>query len=165
MDLILWRHADATTGDDGDDNARKLTGKGRKQANQMAAWLDRHLPDSARIISSPAVRAVETAEALVDRSGRKLVIKKEIGTGADAAALLIAAGWPDSRQPMVLVGHQPSLGRVASFLLFGEEQNLTIRKASVWWLTNRARDEAKEASEAREAYPVVLRAAVCPDFL
>ncbi len=161
MDLILWRHADAVSSED-DDHARKLTGKGRKQATQMAAWLDRHLPDSARVISSPAIRAVETAEALANKYGRKLSINPTLGSDASPTQLLIAAGWPDNRHPVVIVGHQPALGRLASFLLFGEEQNITIRKASIWWLTNRAREEL---GESKEAYPVSLRAAVCPDLL
>lgn len=161
MDLILWRHADAVSSED-DDHARKLTGKGRKQAAQMAAWLDRHLPDGARVISSPAIRAVETAETLASKYGRKLSIHPALGPDASPTQLLIAAGWPDNRHPVVIVGHQPTLGRLASFLLFGEEQNITIRKASIWWLTNRAREEL---GESKEAYPVSLRAAVCPDLL
>ena len=161
MDIILWRHADAVTSEE-DDCLRKLTGKGRRQAAQIAAWLDRHLPDGAKTVSSPVIRARETAEALAQKYNRKLTINPELGPGAAPVQLLIAAGWPDNRHPVVIVGHQPALGRLGSFLLFGEEQNTTIRKASVWWLTNRAREDL---GESREAYPVSLRAAVCPDFL
>ena len=57
MDLILWRHAEAIDLDlVGDDLLRSLTAKGEKQAARMGAWLDRQLPDGAKIWSSPATR-------------------------------------------------------------------------------------------------------------
>ena len=107
MDLILWRHADAHPGEA--DLERALTGKGRRQAASMAVWLEKHLPDSAKILASPAVRSVETASAL----GRKFKIIPELAPGAQVASILAAAGWPDSRQPVVIIGHQPALGRLA----------------------------------------------------
>ena len=150
MDLILWRHADAHAGEP--YAARALTGKGRRQAANIAGWLERPLPDSARIIVSPAMQAVQTAEAL----DRKFKIIAELAPGAQSASLLLAADWPDSRQAVVIVGHQPALGRFASLLLFGIEQDLSMRKGAVWWLTNRSRDDE---------HKVKLRAAMCPDYL
>ena len=154
MDLILWRHADAAPArnDSEPDMARRLTGKGRKQAATMAVWLDRHLPDSVKVLASPSTRAQETAEAL----GRKVVTLPELAPGADAVQLLHAAGWPDSRNAVLVIGHQPALGRAASLLLLGAEQDLSMRKAAVWWITNRSRDDEFRPS---------LRAAVCPDYL
>ena len=150
MDLILWRHADAHPGEA--DLERALTGKGRRQAASMAVWLEKHLPDSAKILASPAVRSVETASAL----GRKFKIIPELAPGAQVASILAAAGWPDSRQPVVIIGHQPALGRLASLLLFGVEQDLSIRKEAAWWLTNRSREDN---------HITTLRAAICPDYL
>jgi phosphohistidine phosphatase len=154
MDLILWRHADAAPAKNNSepDIRRRLTGKGRKQAATMAIWLERHLPDSVKVLSSPATRAQETAEAL----GRKFVTLPELTVGADAAQLLCAAGWPDNRHAVLIIGHQPALGRAASLLLLGEEQELSMRKAAVWWITNRSRDQEFRPS---------LRAAICPDYL
>lgn len=158
MDLILWRHADAAAlaNESEADFHRKLTGKGRKQAAAVAVWLERHLPDSARVLVSPAIRAQQTAEAL----GRKFSTVHELGVGAPAAQVLVAAGWPDNRHPVVVVGHQPTLGRVASLLLFGTEQELSMRKGAVWWITNRARKDIGDADSR-----LTLRAAVCPDYL
>jgi len=167
MDLILWRHADALSPDDNEsDAARRLTNRGRKQASVMAAWLDRRLPDGAKIITSPAVRAVETAEALTTKYDRKLVVNAIIGINATPASLLIAAGWPDNRYPVVLVGHQPTLGRLAAFLLCGDEQSIAIKKSAIWWLTNRdrAREEINSADNTFSSSPVILRAAICADF-
>src|SRR6478752_4097926 len=65
MDLILWRHCEAEAGEP--DLGRRLTPKGQKQAERMADWLERHLPDSSRILVSPADRAQQTAQALPRR--------------------------------------------------------------------------------------------------
>ena len=62
MDLILWRHADAEPGEP--DDQRRLTAKGKKQARRAAEWLHGNLPNSARILVSPAVRAQQTASYL-----------------------------------------------------------------------------------------------------
>src|ERR1700730_15305587 len=115
MDVILWRHAEAEPGEP--DLGRRLTAKGIKQAERMATWLDSHLPDTCRILVSPADRAQQTALALK----RKFKTVQELQRAASAADVLVAANWPDSREPVLIVGHQPTLGAVASFLLSGEE--------------------------------------------
>src|SRR4051812_639641 len=107
MDLILWRHAEAE--DDapgGDDLQRALTPRGEKQAARMAAWLDRHLPEGARILCSPALRCEQTVLPL----GRKYKIRAELAPGATPADILGMAQWPNSKQPVLVIGHQPSLG-------------------------------------------------------
>jgi len=150
MDLILWRHAEAEPGEP--DQGRRLTAKGLKQAERMGEWLDCHLPGTTRILVSPADRAQQTVLALK----RKFRVVGEIGPGATAAAVLTAAGWPDSREPVLVVGHQPTLGAVASFLLSGEEAWWSVKKGAVWWLTNR--DRGGSAA-------VVLRVVIAPDFV
>jgi phosphohistidine phosphatase len=150
MDLILWRHAEAEPGEP--DLGRRLTSKGLKQAERMAQWLDSHLPDTCRVLVSPADRAQQTAVALQ----RKFKTVPELAPGASVAAVLAAANWPDSREPVLIVGHQPTLGAVASFLLSGEEAYWSVRKGAVWWLSNRA----KEGVAA-----VVLKVVVAPDFV
>jgi len=150
MDLILWRHAEAEAGEP--DLGRRLTPKGIKQAERMAAWLDSHLPDTCRILVSPADRAQQTAQALQ----RRFRTVPEIAPGASVAAVLAAANWPDSREPVLVVGHQPTLGMVASFLLSGDETYWSVRKSAVWWLS----DRAKEGGTS-----VVLKVVLSPDFL
>lgn len=149
MDLILWRHAEAEDGVP--DKTRKLTAKGEKQAREMAAWLKARLPKDARVLSSNATRAIQTASALVNQPE----ISPALGVGASPASILAAAGWP-ANGTVVVVGHQPTLGQVAALLLSGEEQDWSIKKGAVWWITNRVRqDEAQ----------TVLRAAMSPDML
>ncbi len=133
MDLILWRHAEAEPGEP--DLGRRLTSKGLKQAERMAEWLEHRLPDTTRIVVSPADRTQQTALAL----GRKFRTSADVAPGASAASLLAAAGWPDAREPVLVVGHQPTLGEVAAFLMAGEEAAWSIRKGAVWWFSNRTR--------------------------
>jgi phosphohistidine phosphatase len=144
MDLILWRHAEAQDhpygeqGAQGDplDLERRLTPRGEKQAARMAAWLDRQLPDGARVYVSPAERARQTANAL----GRKLRVRDELLPGAEPAAVLALAGWPEGRGPVLVIGHQPTLGQVIAQLLNLPEGECTMRKGSVWWLRQRERN-------------------------
>jgi phosphohistidine phosphatase len=150
MDLILWRHAEAEPGEP--DLGRRLTAKGTKQAERMAAWLEARLPDTTRVLVSPADRAQQTASALK----RKSRTVPEIAPGASVAAVLAAAGWPDSREPVLIVGHQPTLGNVAAFLLSGEDADWAVKKGAVWWLSNRVRDGESG---------VVLRVVLGPDFV
>lgn len=150
MDLILWRHAEAEPGEP--DLGRRLTAKGQRQAERVGAWLDVHLPQTARILVSPADRAQETALALK----RKFKTVEGLAPGASVAAVLAAAGWPESREAVLVVGHQPTLGAVAAYLLAGEESYWSVRKGAVWWLSNR--DRGGNAA-------VVLRVVIGPDFV
>lgn len=150
MDLILWRHADAEDGFP--DKGRKLTAKGVKQADQMAQWLKARLPEGTRILASPAKRAQQTALAL----GVAFETDKAVDVGADATAVLEAAGWPDAGGAVLVVGHQPTLGRVAAFLLSGAEAEWTIKKGGVWWISNRVRQDESQT---------VLRVVMAADML
>jgi phosphohistidine phosphatase len=154
MELILWRHAEAEIGEP--DLGRKLTGRGEKQARRVAEWLDAQLPDSARIIVSPAVRAQQTARALGELSHRKLRTVEEIAPGGSVRGILEAADWPRAKVPVIVVGHQPTLGHVASFLLAGQITDWTVKKAGVWWFSSRERDGEQQT---------VLRAVISPELL
>jgi phosphohistidine phosphatase len=122
----------------------------------MAEWLHAHLPDSAKILVSPATRAQQTARALAEISHRKFKTLDELAPGASADELLAAVRWPDAKPPIVVVGHQPTLGWVASKVLTGEELPWSIKKAAVWWLQSRSRGGEDQA---------VLRTVVNPDLL
>ena len=138
MDLILWRHAEAHEAEPGqDDLQRALTTRGEKQAARMAVWLDRQLPAGARVFSSPAVRTEQTVRAL----GRRYKLRDALSPGATVDDLLEAAGWPEAKYPVVLVGHQPALGALAARLLQMGEGECPIRKGAVWWLRSRQRED------------------------
>ena len=139
MDLILWRHAEARDGVP--DSPRELTGKGRKQARAMAAWLESRLPKGARVIASPAKRCQQTAAALPG----EFEMLEALGVGGSASGVLKAAGWPDATGAVVVVGHQPTLGRVAALLLTGEEADWNVKKGGVWWFSSHGRGGEPES--------------------
>jgi phosphohistidine phosphatase len=150
MDLILWRHAEAE--DSSPDLSRVLTQKGQKQARRMAEWLDSQLPESCKILVSPAVRTLQTVEPL----GRKFKVVPALAPGASAADILQAANWPNSREPVLVVGHQPTLGQVAALLLCGQQQYWEMKKASAWWFVQR---------EAGDPAGVVLKAVMTAELV
>lgn len=137
MDLILWRHAEAEEAPEGgDDLARPLTPRGEKQAARVGAWMDRLLPDGARVLSSPAVRCEQTVLAL----GRRYKVRPELAPDGTSAQLLELAQWPQARQTLVIVGHQPVLGETIAQLLGLPQGNCPVRKGAVWWIRTRERD-------------------------
>jgi phosphohistidine phosphatase len=137
MDLIFWRHAEAEDWTEGcDDMQRSLTARGEKQAKRMAGWLDRQLPEGTRIICSPARRCEQTVLAL----GRKYKLHDELAPDATPEGLLAAAGWPNGKSVMLLVGHQPVLGQSIALLLGMQQDSCPVRKGSVWWIRTRERD-------------------------
>jgi len=141
MDLIFWRHAEAFEPIDGqDDLSRELTPKGEKQAKRMAAWLDRQLPVGVRVLVSPACRTEQTARAL----NRKFKLRDELAPNSEPDQVLLAAGWPDAKMPVVIIGHQPTLGRIIAALLGLSEQECAVRKGAVWWLRSRMREGVQQ---------------------
>ncbi len=153
MDLILWRHAEAFEPRPGQgDLDRPLTPKGERQAQRMAQWLTRQLPASARVLVSPARRTQQTAEAL----DRKFKTAPELGPDGSVEALLALARWPDKREPVLVVGHQPTLGLTAAYLLSGQAQAWPLRKGAVVWLRLRRRADDDQ---------VLLHVALAPESL
>jgi phosphohistidine phosphatase len=117
-ELLLLRHADAGDPDawTRPDAERPLSPKGRRQAARAAAWLQSidHRPDA--IISSPKVRAVETARAVADAFQIPLIEEERLAGALDVRVLgeiLHDAGEP--RRPM-LVGHDPDFSELAADL-------------------------------------------------
>ena len=153
MDLILWRHAEAFEMREIDNDLdRALTPKGERQAQRMADWLNQRLAHSTRILASPALRCQQTAKAL----GKKFKTLNELAPDGNGEALLKAARWPDASEPVLIVGHQPTLGFVASYLLSSQPQAWAIKKGAVWWIRGRSREEVTQ---------VVLQAVQSPDCL
>jgi phosphohistidine phosphatase len=154
MDLILWRHAEAHDEAPEGDLARALTPRGHKQAERMAHWLNQRLPHRLRVLASPAVRAQQTAAALE----RKFRTVDALGPDSDVQALLQAARWPDGSEPVLVVGHQPTLGHAVAWLLGGVgDASWSIRKGGVWWL--RRRPERDGSAQT------LLMAAISPELL
>ena len=145
MELILWRHADAEDG--APDLERRLTKKGRKQAARVAEWLRERLPEDFELVSSPAARARETAEALDAR----MRIENALAPGAAAASFVQVSGWPRGERTVVIVGHQPDLGRALAYLVAGRDSEWRLQKGALWWLESGA--------------PALVKAAISPELL
>lgn len=150
MDLLLWRHAEAVEGTP--DHTRELTVRGHKQARKVAAWLQTQQPKRLKVLVSPTLRTRQTASAFTDQ----FEIVSALGPEGNVADLIAASGWPDGSTACLIIGHQPTLGRLAALLLSGAEADWTIKKGALWWFTNRVRDGESQT---------VLRAVITHDLV
>lgn len=119
VELLLLRHAHA--GDpmawDGDDAERPLSARGRKQAKRLARFLEEVGLRADVVITSPKLRARQTAEPVAKSLGLKLRVDDRLAGGLDLDGidgLLAEAGDPD--RP-ILVGHDPDFTDIASELV------------------------------------------------
>jgi len=110
MKLYLVRHAEAAPGDP--DELRPLTAEGREQARALGEQL---AGDGVRVdalLTSPLLRARETAEELASRLAVQAEADDRLGPGATLESVRHAvAGRGDA---VLIVGHQPDCGRIAA---------------------------------------------------
>jgi phosphohistidine phosphatase len=138
MEILLIRHGHAVDEAPGlGDAGRWLSVKGRKVTHKVARWLaksDKRRP--AAIWTSPLVRAVQTAEILAAESDYKGELRAcaQLGTGHDPGDLLQILGSETFAGPIALVGHEPSLSRIAAALL-GDIGFTGFKKSAVMGLT------------------------------
>jgi phosphohistidine phosphatase len=141
MDLYLLRHGDAVdrlTGGYARDEDRPLTDAGRVEARDAGRALVRldAVPDL--ILTSPLVRAVQTAATVAEalRAPREPAICAALAPGGQREAIvaaLLAAGPPAS---VLLVGHMPDLGELAGWLIWGlPEVTLSFRTGGLCRIT------------------------------
>jgi phosphohistidine phosphatase len=131
VQLLLLRHADA--GDPGawtgDDAERPLSGKGRRQARWVGKWLAGGSRRPDVVVTSPKVRAAETAAIATAEWDVWAVADERLASGFDleAAAGILADHGAEVRR-MMLVGHDPDFSEVASQLIGGR---VSLRKGAV----------------------------------
>jgi phosphohistidine phosphatase len=117
MRLYLVRHADAAPGEP--DELRPLTPHGRQQARDVGARLAAEGAAGAAVVTSPLLRARETAEEIARALGTTAEPDEGLAPGATADTVRdAAAGHGDV---VVAVGHQPDCGRIAAALTGGPE--------------------------------------------
>lgn len=125
MELYLIRHAEALDGVP--DEARPLSSEGWKTLRRAVKTLDHLGIRWDRLLHSPLRRAVETAEALMP-----------LVRGESEVAPWLAHPWqelpPLTGERVALVGHQPWLGELVSWLWRGEREEFPIRKGGLVWL-------------------------------
>ena len=104
MRLVLVRHAHSDPAGPGEpDELRPLSARGREQAQRLAGALAAAEP--VLVVSSPLLRARETAAPIARAAAAELRIDERLAPGATAADVVAAAGGADGA--VVVVGHQP----------------------------------------------------------
>ncbi len=101
------------------DFERQLTDKGRRQAEEMAARLQQNgvMPDL--IVSSPAYRALETAEIFAEKfdyPAERIVREAAIYDGDIEHLAGIVRALPREKRTVLMVGHNPGLSQFGSWL-------------------------------------------------
>ena len=157
MRIILFRHGPAETRDDRrwpDDLERPLTERGTSRTRRAARGITRLEPATSRVLSSPASRALKTAELLHDalRLDGAPEVLECLAPGGSLRDTLVRLGKLGADTPVAVVGHEPDLSQLAAALLFSAEAGaLAFKKAGAcaidcdlpkrghgrlrWWLT------------------------------
>src|SRR5688572_15001486 len=110
MLVFLVRHAHAEKGEP--DAARALSQRGRDEAGALARQLAGHDSRPGLVLTSPLVRARQTAEAIADEVGAELRMDERLAPGATLQLVREALGEVDGGDPVAVVGHQPDLSEV-----------------------------------------------------
>jgi phosphohistidine phosphatase len=133
MDVWLLRHAKAEESSaSGRDEDRALTRGGTRRAAAVARGLASLDPEIEAILTSPYRRARETAAPAARALGiAKVIDSRSLEPERDPAEVgreLEAGGW----RAALLVGHEPLLGAIVAFLVFGDPRRaIPLRKASI----------------------------------
>lgn len=144
MQLCLLRHAKAEmviSPDSQVDAKRALTPEGERKMRQVAAGMVSMDLKIEVILSSPYVRARQTAEIAARALGlmESLVLTDSLAAVAGPAEVVeVINARHSARQTILLVGHEPNLGQLASLLLSGRENGLGIlfKKAALMSLSS-----------------------------
>jgi phosphohistidine phosphatase len=107
--LFLVRHAHAAPGEP--DELRPLSDRGREEARALGERLDAEAPDL--VVTSPLLRARETAAAIASATGAELRIDDRLAPGATAEDVVAVANDDADAGTVVVVGHQPDCSEIA----------------------------------------------------
>ncbi len=162
MELLIVRHAIARERDRrrwGDDGARPLSPAGMQQSRKAAAGLKEFGKRPERLLTSPLVRARQTAQILTEVAGwPRAEVAPELSPGGSAAAVF-ALLRRDRSRVVAVVGHEPDLGVLLTVCLLGEEGTLAIemKKNAVACVSFRGAPSAGRAVLKWLATPRMLR--------
>ena len=116
MLVFLVRHAHAEPGDP--DELRELSGRGREEARALSQQLAEHATPPLLVLTSPLLRARQTAEPLADAAGSELEVDERLASGMTTEGFREALAGREG--PVAVVGHQPDLSEIA-FALTGHD--------------------------------------------
>lgn len=137
MDLFIMRHgiAVAESSEGGfSDGERPLSPKGLKRTRQIAGGLLALKLSFDRILTSPLVRARETAQIVAEVLNMEGRVEEASELAPDGSVQTLISRLAELREEknILLVGHQPLLGEIASFLLSrGKGIKLRLRKGGL----------------------------------
>ncbi|HQU17231.1 MAG: SixA phosphatase family protein [Gammaproteobacteria bacterium] len=111
LQVAVVRHAIAEDRDPGGDATRPLTPEGRAKMRRGAIGLARILRGPTRLVSSPLLRAVQTAELIAQAYGGVTLEQSSVlAPGTCGEDLLEWVSTHTAGTVMILVGHEPILG-------------------------------------------------------
>lgn len=133
MDIILMRHGRAAErgSHSGPDEQRPLTSDGIKRLQRAMPGLRQVVPRIDRVLTSPLLRARQTAEAVAEVYDVPL---KELHVLAPGSEPALISRWlaRQKEEVLLLVGHEPDLGRLASWFLTGSDESfLPLKKGAI----------------------------------
>ena len=133
MKLYFLRHAEAVEKIPGiEDKDRPLTSFGAAMMSNLAKSLKKEMAALDTVLTSPLLRAVQTANIMANIFGCKESVStsENLLVGTSPAELLGELKSYKSSKSMLLVGHQPHIGIVISFLTGVKESDMNICKGS-----------------------------------
>lgn len=141
------RHGEAVDLGARSDAERWLTPKGRRDTRAIARWLAETDPPAA-LVTSPLVRAVQTAEIVMSACGLETsTVFRELSLG-DLPAVIQFTREFHGVGPLCLVGHEPTLSEAIAELL-GLRSAPVVAKSSIFALDRDARGAMRLAWQHR----------------
>jgi len=156
MKLFFFRHGIAEPAHSGlRDWDRNLTAEGRTQLQRIGRAMQRmHIKPNV-ILTSPLVRAYQTAEIIADAFGQEVQTADELQPGCTLDELQRLLRRYDAESVM-LVGHQPDLSALAARLINADENSLVLKKAGLIRVDVEGRPQAGRGRLAALLTPKML---------
>jgi phosphohistidine phosphatase len=131
MNLYLLRHGVAAAKGDPafeTDSERPLTKKGAKKFRKAARGIERLGVSFDAILSSPLIRARQTADLLAEALGQESGVDEIPALAPDSSPeqLLAELSSVEGKEHVILVGHEPFLGKLAAFLVNGKNNSDSV---------------------------------------
>ena len=124
MKVYLVQHGEATT--ETTDPSRPLTAKGRSDVHRIASFLKSRGVHPGVILQSGKTRARQTAEIIATELGPAFPVKEREGLAPNDPVTALAKEISGTADDLMIVGHLPFLGKLASALLSGSESKNVV---------------------------------------
>ncbi len=133
MKIYFLRHGEAQDKKPGmEDKDRPLTSKGAAAASNTARSLRGEITPIDAILSSPLLRATQTAGIFANALGpeKGITVTESLLVGSDPAGLMSELRSLEGVDSVLIAGHQPHIGICVSYLTGMSEDELMVKKGS-----------------------------------